>query len=448
MVNLTDWRQEYERKLITPEEAAKLIKSGEHVAFAYGLEPQDLGLALAARAGEIQNVRLYVPAPGRDLPWYELGWEDTFQVTVGYVLPVARKMIEEKRGDYLVSGLLWAEDPAVREAVDVLLIYLSTPDEHGYCSFGASLWDKKKAVRAAKLVLAEVSPGLIRTYGDNYIHVSEIDHFVTHTPTGRALGVTDMLGRKTSGPTEVEKAIAEYVGSVIRNGDTIEVGVGGVAEWILQLGVLENKHDLGVHSENLPRGTGSLVMKGVITGKFKTLNPGKVVSTACGGGTKEEMDFIHMNPNFELYSSDYVLDPWVIAAHDNMVALNSALAVDLTGQIAAESIGPSMVSGTGGQLAFAIGANLSKGGRNIIGLRSEAQGGKVSRIVPQLQPGTVVTVPRTLADIVITEYGIARLKGKTQRQRAEELIGIAHPDFRCELRREAQRLFFSPTAVN
>ena len=436
------WKEEYEKKLISPEDAVKLIRSGDCVAFAYGLEPNDVALALLARAGDLKDIRLYVPAPGRDFPWYEPGWEEAFSVSVGYVLPVARRMIEERRGDYMVSGLLWAEDPSLREPVDVLLIYLSTPDENGYCSFGGSLWDKKRAVRAAKLVLAEVSPDLIRTYGDNYIHVSEIDYFVPHTPTGRAPGTTDILGRKTAGPGEAEKTIAEYVASLIRDGDTIEVGVGGAAEWVLQLGVLESKHDLGVHSENLPRGTASLVMKGVITGKFKSTNPGKVVSTACGGGTKEEMDFINMNPIFELYGSDYVLDPGVIAAHDNMVAINAALAVDLTGQIAAESIGPTMVSGTGGQLAFAIGAALSKGGRNITVLPSTAREGRVSRIVPQLEPGTVVTVPRNLADIVVTEYGIGRLKGKTQRQRAEELINIAHPDFRAGLRNQAQRLFW------
>jgi len=435
------WKEEYEKRLISPEDAVKLIRSGDRVAFAYGLEPNDLALALLARAGDLKDIRLYVPAPGRDLPWYEPGWEEAFSVSVGYVLPVARKMVEERRGDYMVSGLLWAEDPSLREPVDVLLIYLSTPDEHGYCSFGGSLWDKKRAVRAAKLVLAEVSPDLIRTYGDNYIHVSEIDYFVPHTPTGRAPGTTDILGRKTAGPSEVEKTIAEYVASLIRDGDTIEVGVGGAAEWVLQLGVLESKHDLGVHSENLPRGTASLVMNGVITGKFKSTNPGKVVSTACGGGTKEEMDFINMNPIFELYGSDYVLDPRVIAAHDNMVAINAALAVDLTGQIAAESIGPTMVSGTGGQLAFAIGAAISKGGRNITVLPSTAREGRVSRIVPQLEPGTVVTVPRNLADVVVTEHGIGRLKGKTQRQRAEELISIAHPDFRAALRNQAQRLF-------
>jgi len=437
-----NWRQEYERKMTSPEEAIKLVKSSDRVAFAYGLEPNDLGLALLSRAGDLKNIQLYVPAPGRDFPWYEPGWEEIFNVNIGYVLPVARKMVEERRGDYMVSGLLWAEDPLVREPVDVLLIYLSTPNEHGYCSFGASLWDKKRAVRTAKIVLAEVSPDLIRTYGDNYIHVSEIDYFVPHTPSGRAPGATDILGRKSTGPGEREKNIAEYVANIIQDGDVIEIGVGGAAEWITQLGVLENKHDLGVHSENLPRGTASLVMKGIITGKLKTINPEKVVSTACGGGTKEEMDFINMNPIFELYGSDYVLDPKVIAAHDNMVAINAALAVGLTGQIAAESVGPMMVSGTGGQLAFAIGAALSKGGRNVTVLPSTAREGKVSRIVPQLEPGTTVTTPRTLADIVVSEYGIARLKGKTQRQRAEELINIAHPDFRAELRSQAQKLFW------
>ena len=438
---MADWHEEYERKLVTAENAISLVKSGDRIAFAYGLEPNDLGLALVAKSGDINNIQLYIPAPGREYPWYEPGWENIFNVSVGYILPVARKMIDELRGDYLVSGLLWADDPSTRGPVDVLLIYLSTPDEHGYCSFGASLWDKKEAIRTAKLVLAEVSPGLIRTYGDNYIHVSKIDYFVTHTPTGRAPGTTDILGRKEKGPGEIEKAIAENVASIIKDGDTIEVGVGGPAEWILQLGVLESKHDLGVHSENLPRGMASLVMKGAINGTKKTINRGKVVSTACGGGTKEEMDFINMNPIFELYGSDYVLDPKVIGSHDNMVSINAALAVDLTGQIASESVGSRMVSGTGGQLAFAIGASFSRGGRNVTVLPSTARDGNISRIVSQLEPGTVVTVPRNLADAVVTEHGIARLKGKTQRQRAQELISIAHPDFRTELKQEAQRLF-------
>jgi len=437
-----NWREEYERRLVSADEAVEVIKSRDHVAFAYGMEPLDLALALIAKAPELDSIRLLVPAPGRDFPWYEPGWEGIFQVTVGYILPMARNMIAEGRGDYLVSGLLWAEDPVVREHVDALLIQLSPPDEHGFCSFGASVWDKKRAVREAKLVLAEVNDNFIRTYGDNFVHVSEIDYFVKHTPTGRAPGVTDILGRKTTGPGELEKAIAGYIGSLIGDGDTLEIGVGGTAEWVAQLGVLDNKKDLGWHSENTPRGIGTLIKNGVITGRRKTLNPNRAVATACGGGTKEEMDFLNMNPIMELYGSDYVLDPRIIAAHDNMVAINSSVAVDLTGQIASESVGPTMVSGTGGQLAFAIGANLSQGGRNIIALPSTAKDGSISRIVPQLEPGTVVTVPRTLADIVVTEYGIAKLKGKTQRQRAEELIAIAHPDFRSELKEQATKLFW------
>jgi len=439
---MMNWKEEYERKMVSAGEAVEVIRSDDCVAFAYGSEPLDLSMAFIARSPELNNIKLFIPAPGRKFPWYQKGWEGIFDVRVGYILPVARDMLKERRGDYLVSSLFWAENPELKEPVDVLLIQLSTPDDHGYCSFGASLWDKKRVVRASKVVLAEVNENLIRTYGDNFIHVSEIDYFVKHTPTGQSPGVKDIMGRKTTGPGEIEKVIAQYISTLIKDGDTLEVGVGGVAEWILTLGVLEDKNDLGWHSENCPRGTATLIKKGVITGKRKTLNPNKAVATACGGGKKEEMGFFNMNPVLELQASDYVLDPRVIGAHDNMVAINSALSVDLTGQIVSESVGPVMISGTGGQLAFAIGVTLSKDGRNIIALPSTAREGTQSRIVSQLAPGTIVTVPRTLADIFVTEYGIAKLKGKTQRQRAEELIAIAHPDFRSQLKKEAERLFW------
>jgi 4-hydroxybutyrate CoA-transferase len=180
----------------------------------------------------------------------------------------------------------------------------------------------------------------------------------------------------------------------------------------------------------------------VINGKYKNIHQWKAVATAVGGGSKEEMDFISGNPLFEVYPSTYILDPRVIAAHDQMVAINSAIAVDLTGQIAAESIGPVMTSGSGGQLSFAIGAYLSKGGRSIVAISSTVKGGTISRIVPMLEQGTIVSVPRTLADMVVTEYGIAHLKGKTQRERALELVAIAHPNFRSELKKEAQRLYW------
>jgi len=341
-----------------------------------------------------------------------------------------------------VGNLVWALEPGARQKPDVILTQLSPPDKHGYCSFGASLWNKKQAIMDAKIVLAEINKNLIRTYGDNFIHVSEIDYFVEHTPSGKTPGTTDLLGRKTVGPGEREQRISQYVASLIRDGDTLEIGVGGTSEWLPQLGTFDDKLDLGWHSENTPPGIVGLIRKGIMTGERKTIHKGKAVATACGGSSKEDMDFINMNPLFELYGSDYVLDPRVIAANDNMVALNSALAIDLTGQIAAESVGPRMVSSTGGQLAFATGASLSKEGRSIVVIRSTTKGNTVSRIVTTLERGTIVTVPRTLADIVVTEFGIARLKGKTQRQRAEELIAISHPDFRKILRQEAHKLFW------
>jgi len=442
---MVDWQEEYKKKLVSAEEAISIIKSEQRVAFAYGAEPQALGLALCARLGDLENVRLVVPAPGRDFGWYDPGWEMSFQIEVGYILPMVRNMIEERRGDYIISGLVWAQPPGVRPKPDVLLMQLSTPDDHGYCSFGNSLWDKKEAVMDAKMVIAEANPRLIRTYGDNFIHMSHIGYFVEHIPTGKTPGATDILGRKSTGPGEVEKTMAESVARhIIKDGDCLELGVGGGAEWLPLMGVLDNKHDLGWHSENTPRGIATLVMNGVINGKRKQINVGKAVATAVGGGTREEMDFIANNPMFEVYSSFYALDPSVISQNDNVVAINSCLAVDLSGQIASESLGPVMLSGTGGQLTFAIGAALSKGGRNVTICRSTAKTkeGTISRIVPQLPLGTIVTVPRVLADRVVTEYGIAELRGKTQRERAEALIAVAHPDFRAELRKEAQRLYW------
>ena len=440
VIHNTNWREDYQKKLTTPEEAIKVVQKGDHVAFAYGSEPLALGLALVNRGVEVGGVNVFVPAPGRDFMWYDAGWEDTFQVEVGCVLPICRKMVEERRGDYLVSSLQWSVEPGLRKS-DVILVQVSPPEDHGYCSFGASLWNKKQALKDSKIVLAEVNENLIRTYGENFVHVSEIDYFVEHTTSGRVAGATDMLGRKTTGPGERERKIAEYVASLIRDGDVVELGAGGTAEHLFALDTFDGNNDIGVHSENLPPGIVGLVRKGIITNQRKNIHRGKVVSTACGGSSKEDMDFINMNPLFELYESYYVLDPRVIAQSDNVLAINSAMAVDVTGQIAAESLGPTMMSTTGGQLAFAIGAHLSKGGRSVVTLHSTVKDNAISCIVPALSPGTVVTVPRVLADIIVTEYGIAHLRGKTQRERAQELIAVAHPDFRAELRKEAQKLF-------
>jgi len=436
------WKEEYERKLVTPEEAVSVIKSGDRVVFSQGMEPLALGLALAARKEELRNVQISVRTPGRDFGWYDPGWEESFQIEIGYVLPIVRDAVAERRCDFAIGSLGFIYHEKERRPANVVMVEVSPPDDRGLCSFGASLWNKKAEVRAAKIALAEVNENLIRTYGDNFIHISEIDYFVQHTPSGRQPGATDLLGRKTQEPGEVEKTIAGYVSTLVQDGDTIQIGVGSTSEWCVRLGTFDNKHDIGWHSETTPNGVIKLIREGVFTGKRKTIHTGKAVATACGGGTKEDMEWVNMNPLFELYSADYVLDVRVIIAHDNMISINSAVGVDLTGQIAAESIGPRMLSGTGGQLVFATGASLSKGGRAITVLPSTAAGGKISRIVPTLEQGTIVTVPRTIANFIVTEYGVARLKGTTWRERALELINVAHPDFRPELLKEAKRLYW------
>lgn len=440
---MNNWQEEYKRKLVSPDEAVQAVKSNDNIFFSQP-EPVALGLALAGLAGDVTGVKL-MGGGGSDLPMYEPGWydafPDAFKIETPYVLPLIRDLFNVKKADFVVSGLFGVPDTIPEKPVDIFLVQISPPDSNGFCSFGTSIWRKKDWVKTARVVIAEVNERLIRTYGDNFVHVSEIDYFTEHTPSGKVPGGTDILGRKSSGPGELEKTIAQHIGTLIKDGDCLEIGVGGTAEWVAQLNILDSKHDLGWHSENTVRGIGTLVMNGVINGKHKNIHPGKAVATAVGGGSKEEMDFISGNPLFEIYPSNYILDPRVIAAHDNMVAINSAIAVDLTGQVAAESIGPVMTSGSGGQLAFAIGANLSKGGRNILAVPSTAKGGTVSRIVPMLEQGTIVSTPRTLANYVVTEYGIAKLKGKTQKERAGELIAVAHPDFRAELKKEAERLY-------
>jgi 4-hydroxybutyrate CoA-transferase len=314
------------------------------------------------------------------------------------------------------------------------LCTVSPPDAHGYCSFGMNMWNKKGYIQRGKTVLAEVDGRLSRTFGDNFIPVSEIDWFVEHTPADQFL-----MGKTYGEPEERHKPIAEAVNSLIRNGDTIQIGGGTTAHALGWLGAFEGKEDLGVHTEGLAMPLCKLVRAGQFTGKYKTLHTGKAVST-CFLGDAEDMDYMDSNPQFELYPVDYVNSIKVIAAHDNFVALNNALAVDLMGQISSESIGPRMWLGAGGQVEFALGATLSKGGRSIIVLPSTTHGGE-SRIVPMLPEGTRVTALWHFVEYVITEHGIARLLGKGQRQRIEELIAVAHPDHRAELRHAAKKLY-------
>lgn len=432
---LSDWQETYKQRFISPEEAAKMVKSGDRIVFTMGREAFAVGLAIAARKDELNNVTIMIPTPGYDFGWYDEGWSDSFRIQIGVPTGTCQEAIDARRCEVvpvpIASGLVRQPDMVITE--------ISVPDEKGFCSFGQSLWNKKKQLKEGKLVIAEVNKNLIRTYGDNFIHVSEIDFFVEHISSGRSPLMGTLAGRTKKEPAPYLKDIAGYVSELIHDGDTIQIGVGRTTEPLVLLGLLEGKHDIGIHSEATPPGIINLVNKGVVNGSRKTINAGKVTVTSLGGGSKEEMQWAANNPLFELVDVDYLEHISVIAAHDNMVAINNALVVQLDGHIGAESVGRRLLSVAGGQTAFVVGALMSKGGRAITVLPSTSKG--ISRIAATLEPGTVVTVPRNMADYVVTEYGIARLREKSLKERAQELIAIAHPDYRTDLRRQAVDLY-------
>jgi len=420
-----------------------MVKSGDRVVFPGGRESYALGMALAARKDELKNVEVQVPVPNYDFGWYDQGWQESFQVTIMQATVLSQPAVDGKRIDFNTGTLFPFHESDEIRPPDVVFVEVSEPDEKGFCSFGASLWDKKRRIREAKLAVGEVNKNLIRTCGENFVHISEIDYFVEHVTSGGAPGQGSLAGRSLKKPEPHIKPIAGNVSRLIRDGDTIQIGVGRTTEQLVKMGMLAGKQDLGYHSEATPPGVISLIKEGVINGKRKTLNQGKAVVAAIGGSTRDEMEWVNNNPLFHVVEVDYLEDIRVIAAHDNMVVINQALAIDLTGQIAAETLGQQIISVAGGQIPFVFGAWLSRGGRAITVIPSTAQGGKVSRIVPTLPVGTVVTIQRNMADYVVTEYGIAQLKGKTLRQRTQELIAVAHPDFRDGLQHEAQRLFWA-----
>jgi len=438
-----DWQEDFEKKIISAEDAANLVKDGDFISIPMGREPVTINYALQARVGDIKGVRICPAMQARDFIWYEPGFEDSFFIEAPYVMPTLHKLFDENRADFLIPDVLMRRDfniEGVEGDLDVLLVTVSPPDKHGYCSFGGSVWFKPEEARLAKTVIAEINRHQIRTYGKNSIHVSEIDYFVEHIDMETPPQTRDMTGRMIGGPGEVEKGIADNVSTLIQDGDVIMVGIGGATEFLFDLGAIDGRNDLGVHTEIISPGLIKGVRDGVFTGKRKTLHPNVAVGTAAGGG-RAEYDYIDMNPQFELYPADYILDPRIIAANDNMVALASAFAIDMTGQAITDSLGYTMRAGTGGQASFAIGCHLCKGGRYILALSSTTSTG-ISRFVSAFEEGSVVSIPRWLTDVVVTEYGIARIKGKSQRYRAEALIELAHPDHRDRLRDEARAHFW------
>ena len=432
------WRSTVSDKLMSPAEAVQAVKSGDVVAIsAINCTPFTLCQALYERRSELSDVRIDHPAPL--FPWIQPDDEGPFTLNDLYTTPADRQMANAGRVEYRPVARWRADLPpdGFVERPDVYLVPVSPPDRHGYCSFGPGVFFSPSFCRNAAMVIGEVHENFIRTGGDNYVHVSQLDRLCeAAAPTG-ALPVAPR--------SDEENLVTEVIGTLVaaelvNDRDTVQIGIGTVASAMGAF--LGEKQDLGIQTEIITGGIAELVRQGVITGKYKTRHQGKVVGSIALV-PEDELALIDENPAYELYEFGYVDDVRYLIQQDNLVAINNALQIDLTGQVAAETIGSMIWSGVGGQTAFSIAANYSKGGRSVSVLPSTSvvEGERVSRIVPTLPGGAAVTIPRTLVDYVVTEHGIAHLRGKSLRERAGELIAIAHPDFHAELRREANRVF-------
>ena len=433
------WQHTYKDKLISAEQAAQLVKSDSLIRLHLGKPPIPILDALAKRNGQLENVTVIQCYPLYGHPiWNEAGYDQSFNMIVDYVAEGCRQGMKKHYVDFMPLDYPQYAKQAEQGRTntwnaDIFFGVVSPPDEKGYCSFGNTLWYNKDVAQAARCFVAEVDPSFIRTHGDNFIHVSEIDHLVEETkpfPVG-----TPPPPDEEQGTLEV---IGEFASSLIHDGDTVQMGIGAISEAIGLF--LMDRNDLGIHSELMTASHVELVKRGVSTGKYKSTHKGKAVAAMVVGGA--DLEFVDNNPVFELYSVLYTNSLPNIAAQNNQVAVNSTLSIDLTGQAAAESIGPQMYSGIGGQMTFMMGAMYSKGGRSIMVLPATARKGKLSRIRPMLEPGSTLTTPRQYTDYVVTEFGIVNLQGKTQRQRAEALISIAHPDFQPELKMAAKKMFW------
>ncbi len=426
-----DWREVYNQKVVTAEEAVKHIASGNRVVVGHACgEPSYLLDVMVANKEQYENVEIvHMVAMGKAeycLPENR----KHFRHNAIFVGGTTRKAVEEGRADF--TPVYFHEVPKLFKTtlpVDVALIQVSPMDEHGYCSFGVSSDYTKPAAEEAKMVIAQVNKEMPHTMGDNFIHISDIDFVVEHDAP-----LIELPNPKIG---DIEREIGRHCASLINDGDTLQLGIGAIPDAVLSF--LGDKKDLGIHSEMFSDGVLGLVDKGVINNKKKTFKKGKFIVTFLMG-TKKLYDFVHDNPAVELYPVNFVNDPKVIMQNDNLVSINSCVQVDLMGQVASESIGIKQISGVGGQVDFVRGANMGNNGRAIMAMPSTVKG-KVSKIVPLLDEGAATTTGRCDVDYVVTEYGVAQLKGRTLRERARALIKIAHPDFREELAKVFEERF-------
>lgn len=485
-LDLDNWREAYKKKLVSAEDAAQAIKSGDTVIIPnvyLGIMPE----SIVARREELRDVTVEICTPLSDPGWLSPGMEDSFNIIVRIFLRAARQAHDEGRVPFLpYTNNTWIKPyrdrRSTRRNIDVFIVEVSPPDEHGFCYFGQGVWESGFFSRQAGTVIAEVDEYLVRLRGDAGIHVSEIDYLVdiTEPPftgeeiekvAGRMPEAKRDLARKrvsqmhprilrkimpvlqdvpqdilehacnVDDPTDTMIAMAANLKTILKDRDTIQIGTGKHTKHLVNLGTFDHLNDLSIFSELGVPGIGFLVKRGIATGKYASLHPGKAVFSSLSGMLPEEVKWIEDNPLFELYPGDYVVNIPNIAQNANMVSVNNATSVDLTGQITCESqFGPRLINGVGGQVEFHIGAFLAPGGRAVTFLPSTWGDGSVSTIVPYFEKGTLVSLSRYWADYVITEWGVAELTGRTHRERAEELIRVAHPDFRDELREAAENI--------
>ncbi len=436
-----NWRTAFADKLVSAADAAGRVRSGDLIRLPMGPVPVTLVNALARRREQLRDVRVSQGATRHPLPWFsaEPGWEGHIDALSDFLSVLLRPAMDARRADFAVTD--YSIGAKVLEhgrhdgwSADVFMALVSEPDADGFVSFGYTLWHSRALLRAAKLKIAEVGRQVLRTCGDNRVHLSAFDLVVEQTERPAPVPVPELSPERL----EVTEVIGAYVSTLVNDGDTLQIGTGTLSSCMGSY--LTEKRDLGIDSEILVASAVELVKCGAATGRYKTYHPG--VATASFVVPGADFDFCADNPRIALHDIEWCNQLARIATIKNLVAINQAAAIDLTGQAASESIGPAMYTGPGGQLVWTMGALYAPGGRAIHVLPSTTRNGSVSRIVAQLEPGTIVTVPRTFVDFVVTEYGIANLQGLTQRQRALALIDLAHPNHRAALRAEARRLFW------
>lgn len=434
----------YQHKLISVEEALKLVKSGDQIFSGMMAAEGRLFLSrLHELDPKIKNVTVTNCLPMLDAPFFtEKAYADRFQVDSWFLSGALRKAMSNGNIRYIPNHLhLAATDRLAHVKPDIYIGNATMPDKNGFMSLSLSNVYEKRTIKEAKIAILEINPNLPRTHGDVEIHIDEVDYLIKTDYEVPVLPDGEI--------TEKDKIIGNLIAERINDGDCLQLGIGGIPNAVAN--ALMHKKDLGVHTEMLTTGFMKLYKAGAISGKFKKTHPGKMV--ACFAlGTRELYDFLDDNPMVQILDGHYVNDPYVIGLNDNQVSINSTIEIDLTGQCCSEAIGPRQFSGTGGQVDTATGAQRSKGGRSFIALYSTAlvrnpdtgEREEVSKIVPMLKPGSPVTLSRNDIEYVVTEYGMVHLKGTTIKERVERLISIAHPKFREELMADAVKAGLHP----